>query len=285
MSDARQDSESLTPEQVRAWLGAPRFARYTEATGGDDALALRLYEWNSQTGAAALVDVGHFEVALRNAYDRQLSVRFPHWTIDSTSRLLNKPQGQPAAQLPQQRLNERSHRELEQAKRGIGARPSHGQVVASLSFGFWAQMTARPRTSTFWTPMVRHAYPSQVRGQSRHIHDLVQNVVGFRNRLAHGERVFSTQTGLLARMDDLATLFRLVHPEAAAWAERHSTVTAMLARCPVPDVMPTPQRRGPLSAAQLAALSSTTHLGASRPGRVTPPSPPARQRRPSGPSL
>jgi len=65
----------LTSAQVQAWLGSPRFARYTGVVGGDEPVALRLYQWNAQMAAAALVDVGHFEVALRNAYDGQLSAR------------------------------------------------------------------------------------------------------------------------------------------------------------------------------------------------------------------
>jgi len=39
-------------------LGAPRFARYTGAAGGDEPVALRLDQWNAQMAAAALVDVG-----------------------------------------------------------------------------------------------------------------------------------------------------------------------------------------------------------------------------------
>ncbi len=285
MPDTNQPE--LTPAQVRAWLGPARFARYRAASGGDEGLALRLYQWNSQVAAAALVDVGHFEVALRNAYDRQLSSWFPNWTIDPRSALFTRTQGHPAAVAEQRRMNERSLRDLTQARRGLGSRPSHGQVLASLSFGFWAQMSARARTSTFWVPMIRHAYPAVVSAQVRHVHDLVQNVVGFRNRLAHGERVFSTQTGLLHRMDDVATLFRMLHPEAAAWTERYSTVDPVLARCPVPNLMPPTERRGPLTVAQLAALSSSVQLGASRSGRTTrsPSAPPAQQPQHPGPTL
>ncbi len=66
MSDPDQPAP-LTSAQVQAWLGSPRFARYTGAAGGAEPVALRLYQWNAQMAAAALVDVGHFEVALRNA--------------------------------------------------------------------------------------------------------------------------------------------------------------------------------------------------------------------------
>ena len=89
--------------------------------------------------------------------------------------------------------------------------------------------------------MIRLAYPAAVvRG---HIHELVQNGVKFRNRLAHNDPVFSTRTGLAGRRNDLTTLFLMLHP-AAAWTEQHSTSDAVLSRCPVPNLRP-PPRAGP----------------------------------------
>ena len=112
-----------------------------------------------------------------------------------------------------------------------------------MSFGFWAQMTHRQRTSTFWAPMNRLAFPAEVaRGR---IHELVQNVVKFRNRLAHNEPVFSTRTGLAQRRNDLTTLFLMLHPAATAWTEQHSTIDTVLSRCPVPNLMPPPPQTGP----------------------------------------
>jgi len=84
----------------------------------------------------------------------------------------------------------------------------------------------------------------------------VQNVVKFRNRLAHNEPVFSTRTGLDQRRDDVTTLFWMVHPTAAAWTEAHSTVTAVLSRCPVPNLIPPAAQKAPLTGAQPAALNS-----------------------------
>jgi hypothetical protein len=91
--------------------------------------------------------------------------------------------------------------------------------------------------------------------------------VKFRNRLAHNEPVFSTRTGLAQRMDELAIVFRLIHPRAAAYTEHHSTLTDLLARCPVPNMMPATARNGPLTAAQLAAQSFPTRGSASVPPR------------------
>ena len=61
-----------TPAWIDAWLTPGRFEKYRRAAGGDPALALRLYEWNAEIAAAFLHDLGHLEIAVRNAYDRAL---------------------------------------------------------------------------------------------------------------------------------------------------------------------------------------------------------------------
>lgn len=224
----------LTPAAVRSWLGQPRFDRYLSAVGGDEALALQLYRWNAKVAGAALVDVGHFEVALRNSYDRQLSMQFPDWTVDPSSGLFEREQGKKREQLRQREINERSRRDVAAAANGLGSSPSHGQVVAALSFGFWGQLTRPERTATFWTHMIEHCYPDMTRGR---VHQLVQNVVRFRNRLAHNEPVFSTRTGLAARMRDMMTLFAVLHDDVAAWVQHESDVPALVGACPVAGVL------------------------------------------------
>lgn len=52
---------------LEAWLSPERPATYLTAAGGDRTLALELYEWNIAVAAAALHDLAHLEVALRNA--------------------------------------------------------------------------------------------------------------------------------------------------------------------------------------------------------------------------
>lgn len=133
----------LTPDQVREWLGAPRFGRYLTAASGDAGRALALYEWNSRLAAAALRDVGHFEVAMRNAYDAQLSERYPEWAADPTSGLFRLETGPAKDRVPQRQLNAGSAGKLSAARAGLGGRPTHGQVVAALDFGFWAQLSRR----------------------------------------------------------------------------------------------------------------------------------------------
>ncbi len=62
--------------QAMQWLSGPRYRRYLGIAGENHALAMQTYLWNSRVAAAGIVDVGHLEVAVRNAYDRELTRRF-----------------------------------------------------------------------------------------------------------------------------------------------------------------------------------------------------------------
>ncbi|MDR0593744.1 MAG: hypothetical protein LBG60_10915 [Bifidobacteriaceae bacterium] len=57
----------LSPQATLLLLGRARFQRYLSAVGGDDQTALALYAWNAGVAAAALTEVWHLEVAMRNA--------------------------------------------------------------------------------------------------------------------------------------------------------------------------------------------------------------------------
>lgn len=274
----------LTPDQVREWLGGPRFGRYLTAASGDAGRALALYEWNSRLAAAALRDVGHFEVAMRNAYDAQLSERYPEWAADPASGLFRLETGPAKDRVPQRQLNAGSAGKLSAARAGLGGRPTHGQMVAALDFGFWAQLSRRERTGTLWTPMLSRAYPQHVsRGQ---VHALVDNVRKFRNRLAHNEPVFSNKTGLVQRMEEAEKLFRYLRPEAAQWVREHSDVPRLIARCPVSGLMPTTGRTWPMTAAQAAAQSFPRPPARVRPATSTgSDADPLRRPKPPGLSL
>ena len=90
--------------------------------GGGHALAMETYLWNSRVAAAGIVDVGHLEIAIRNAYDRELSRRYPEWAVDPQSALFQLEQGVQRARAQQHRRNQASLSRLSDAKRG--PRPS-----------------------------------------------------------------------------------------------------------------------------------------------------------------
>jgi len=225
----------LDEAAARRWLSDPRYERYLAAANGDHDMALSLYQWNSRVAAAGLVDVGHLEVALRNAYDRQLVISFPDWTVDTRSQLFLQEQGVANARTRQRARNRVSLDRIAAAHHGLGVKPSHGEVVAALSFGFWASLTLPERASLIWNPMLHRAFPKSTR--RAHVHDLVSRIVKFRNRLAHNEPVFSTHTGFSDRRGDVADLMQLIAPTAAPFITAHSTLYNAAKECPVPGLV------------------------------------------------
>ena len=70
------------------WLSKPRLDSYLSFCEGDIDLALELHEWNISLGKVLMGDIAHFEVAIRNAYNRVLEENFKsdkHWLLDESS--------------------------------------------------------------------------------------------------------------------------------------------------------------------------------------------------------
>lgn len=229
-----EDPPSLDAVQAAQWLSTPRYRRYLGVAGGDHASAMETYLWNSRVAAAGIVDVGHLEIAVRNAYDRELSRRFPDWAIDPQSQLFGSEQGVQRARAQQRRRNQASLARIADARRGLSSAPTHAEVVAALTFGFWSNLTVGERTPTIWNPVLHRAFP---RGTARaHVHELVTRVVKFRNRLAHNEPVFSTRTGLADRLAEVQELFELIDPDAYSYVAGHSNLGATIRSCPIPGL-------------------------------------------------
>lgn len=220
-------------EDAVRWLGAPRAGRYLDAASGDLDRAMEVYQWNAVTAAAALVDVRHLEVAMRNAYDRELRAKYPDW-LSSTSRLWSRELGDARRRADQRYANGRTLDALEAAARSL-RKPTPGHIIANTSFGLWCNLTDHHREPTLWTPVIQHAYPPGTKRGA--VHRLALNSMAFRNRLAHGEPVFTRSTALAARIREVRTLHALLDPVSADWAYERSGVGNCMAACPVPGLV------------------------------------------------
>ena len=75
-------------EWAERWLSQARLSPYLAACDGDAGRALDLYLWNVGLCQVLVADISHFEVALRNAYDRVLRENWGgtgHWLLDDAS--------------------------------------------------------------------------------------------------------------------------------------------------------------------------------------------------------
>jgi hypothetical protein len=187
-----------TPQWVDDWLTPGRFAKYLRAAGGDPGLGLALCEWNAEIASAFLRDLGHLEVAVRNAYDRALR-RHPdvvdgEWlTPGSCERLFprhmsNDRDGDARDKNATPRSNVRSARRQSGFDQGVVPR---GKAVAELMFGFWSYLTDDLHEKSLWVPALHTAYaPGAERAR---LHAALSALRDFRNRVAHHESVFDRQ--------------------------------------------------------------------------------------------
>lgn len=220
-----------TPEAAVRWLSRHRYEKYLSFASGNHDLAMQVYVWNAELSSAVLRDLAYVEVALRNAYDQQLSVAYPDWATDPNPGWLLLESGTPRAREKQRRVNRQSLPILQKAQRDVGTGATHGQVMARISFGFWQFLSHPARETTLWTPYLHKAFPTTPRRSE--VHKLAESTVRLRNRLAHLEPVASTRFDLVSHLEESNRLFALLAPDAHDWIWNQSDVMQIIARVPV----------------------------------------------------
>ncbi|MET9955328.1 hypothetical protein ABZ135_27805 [Streptomyces sp. NPDC006339] len=162
------------PEWMTGALSDPRLGGYLRAAGGDPLRATRLYWWNVEVSAALFGPFHCLEVALRNAVHRELAARYarPDWWRVAP-------------------LTAESVRKVDQARGQClrnGSAGTPDDVVAELSFGFWASLLTKRYDRDLWVPAVHKAFPGY-RGRRKGLYDEVWSLVLLRNRIMHHEPV------------------------------------------------------------------------------------------------
>ncbi|MBC2637512.1 MULTISPECIES: Abi family protein [unclassified Rhodococcus (in: high G+C Gram-positive bacteria)] len=216
---------------MEQWLSSDRFALYVRKSGNDRTRALELYEWNAKLSAAFLHDLNHFEVALRNAYDRLLvAATLPgdkHWTDRSTTQHLFPPHVRVNQRTGKSTDANRTPRDMIGKARSAAGSANPGKIVAELMFGFWTYMTSDLHEKTLWVPHLHKAFPAHT--DRNKIHDTLGDLRDFRNRVAHHEPILQAPEN---RRRQLVRAMRLVCPDAIDHFNTHSEVSAILAKRP-----------------------------------------------------
>jgi hypothetical protein len=207
---------------VEPYLSSERLVPYKQAAGGDLEAALRLYEWNARVGSAFLEVLGHVEVVLRNALDRQLAMWHAAqqlsgpWYLDPLGLLDERRRDDVAA------ARRRLQREAKQATRD--------RIVAELPFGFWRFLLGRRYQNSLWTQALRHAFPGLKTGKRADAYELVDGLSHLRNRIAHHEPVHHLP--LPAMHEDLLQLAGFIDFSVRLWIVAVSRVPEVLLRRP-----------------------------------------------------
>lgn len=206
-----------------ALLGQARFATYLSTYRSQQDLALRLYSWNAALSSALWGPLGVVEVMVRNAIHSQLADRTGRddWWQDQHlwSQLLDKQRDEIAGA-------------IDTAARRIG-QPSADDVVAASNFGLWVGLLSAgiPRDplhsyeTVLWQPRLRRAFP-QYTGGRKQLHSELDSIRKIRNRIAHHEPVFRSNTALVIEL--ASRIAGYIHPDAEAYIRGSERVTAVL---------------------------------------------------------
>lgn len=223
---------------IENWLSVPRLETYLNRCHGNRDEAMHLYEWNTDLGLVLLRDIGYFEVALRNAYDRAIGERWDgdeHWLFDPSSPVnIHIPRRTRAGTHFDANALNRSL--IEEARHGHSGKLGPDSTIANLSFGFWAHLTDKAHERALWIPYLHHAWPS---GTNRSALDSAIRSIGIcRNRIAHHEHLFDPKDeNLLPALVDcnVITLFCQLIPGNTLFSPSDpSPVDQFLRRRPMP---------------------------------------------------
>lgn len=169
------------------WLSEARLRPYLRAAGGSCEKALRLYELNLDASLLLMRDISHFEIALRNAYDRALSCGSSagrDWLFADASPV-RQPLWRRARSGSRFDANELNRSKIDGAIDELHGNANADDVIAKLSFGFWSHMTDKAHERVLWIPYLHKVWPS---GTNRSDLDRSIRVVNMtRNRIAHHE--------------------------------------------------------------------------------------------------
>ncbi|MFD4352005.1 hypothetical protein ACFWPX_05580 [Nocardia sp. NPDC058518] len=200
-------------------LSEHRLDPFLRVADGDRDAALALYAWSSRTAAVSFEVVGHLEVLLRNALDRELRNHFDETSIGIPWFLMPIPDGADlsvAVETVRTRLRPMN-------------RESRHQIVAGLSFGFWSGLLGR-KYEQLWRDCLHRAFPNSS-GQRKQLAVAVEGVRKFRNRLAHHDSLLNVDVPFeIRRVLEVAGYMDV---SAAKWLQQVSTAMDQYAQRPI----------------------------------------------------
>ncbi len=180
MADTDQQvPNAAQQEALLRVLSAPRMNTYLAVAGHDWTRAWAMHLWNAKLGEAFHLPIQTVEVCLRNRLCSVFSALYgPEWGTDDKFEAV---------------LDEHGRSDLETVKKRIRNRKLplvNGQIVAGLSFGFWAGLLQPRYNPAIWSSSLRVAFPHLPADRSRKtVAQRFTDIAFLRNRISHHEPI------------------------------------------------------------------------------------------------
>ncbi|MGL5888813.1 MAG: Abi family protein, partial [Bacteroidia bacterium] len=202
------------------YLSPERMSRYYNACGYDKVKAKKLYRINLKLSKSFLPLLSLFEVGLRNAIHRELSLHFadPDWIIHQQSGFMISPS------LGSKMVNNRVIAErylLNEVKkaqdkfRRSSTNLTSARLIAEQNFGFWTAMFDKKYFHTLSRIPLKafNALPPGI--NETVIFPKLRLIRNFRNRISHHEPICFNQNGIYSSTQAQQTK-QLIY-ELSAW--------------------------------------------------------------------
>jgi len=166
-------------------MSATRMNRYLTATGNNSRKAMTLYRKNLKLSQELFTVVSCFEIALRNAIDRQYISRYGNnWLRDSalSGGIFDTQKCRYAKEI------------ISKAVAKLSNRYAHTKLLAEMDFGFWRYLFAQPqfhaggKTLLLIFPSKPTSTPTMQYNHS-FVFNQLEKINGLRNRIAHHEPI------------------------------------------------------------------------------------------------
>lgn len=197
-----------------------RLKRYMPAAGDSVVAALHYYMWNCDLCEAFYLPLHFAEVVCRNAVHRNVLARLGE----------NWCQHQMFRGLLDRRYQSDLDNTIDKQRAQHGANMTNDHVVSALTFGFWEHLTTKRFERLLWSRGVNHVFPHAANMRRQDVHDQIEKVRRWRNRIAHHEAIFDK--GPSAKLQEVMELIKWTCPTTAAWVTKMCRLSATIDQRP-----------------------------------------------------
>lgn len=168
-------------------VSSERMRRYLDACAGDCEKTLELYQANVRVSLEMFAIVGAFEVALRNAIDKVMTLNYgENWLRDAIlpGGFFDVPQCRDHAQIIRFAYNKLMSKNIY----------THSHLLAKMEFGIWKYMFSSPQYRAAGRILLR-VFPNKptstrlVQYNNATVFNELDHVNSLRNRIAHHEPI------------------------------------------------------------------------------------------------
>lgn len=172
-------------------------------------VALEIYRINILFCEALYPSLQTFEIALRNTINSALKSTYGEDWYCNGKLILNK-----YATDEIQKCMTRTKKQ--------GKVVTIGQIIATLTLGFWKQLFSKEYIQSIWNRHDREIFPfaKSSERQIKNIRVDLETVLRLRNRVFHHEPIWNDKN-LISKHEDIYRLIRWINPKVAGWIEEN----------------------------------------------------------------